>query len=517
MDGPALEVTVRSGDDMQPMPARVLIYPVAPTPRPDLRSDGWSAAELASGVLGSPEGLLLSAGKGRVALQPGTYDLVLMQGPEYEQVRRRVTISGKEVARIDDVLEHTVRTDGWMAADMHIHSRVSNDSRVQPRHRVVSEVASGVQLLVPTEHSIHNDLQPQIEELGYVGRAVSIAGSEYGFNPGHAGVFPVQVDPRGKLMGAPSWQEYPTWLSYGPEMAFPLMHALPGQPVVIVNHPRLLPDLGYFHNIGWPRTPGAPLSTADLFDGMELLGGYEGTPASVTRLLRDWFFLLSDGRRIVALGNSDTHRMDWLRAGYPRTWLKLRTDDPARVLPEDLRLALLSMKAIASNGPWVNLHAGGHEIGEVAKVEGGRITLRVEADAPGWIDIDRVLIYRNGELAQEVPIAGERKHPALRTEIALEVPQEGWVVAAVVGEQPLPTDVIGAVGDGQVRPFAVTNPVWLDLDGDGKIKAPGGVPRPSPFGLVAMRDEQRARLQGGEAPLHVPLDCDPGALPAWLQ
>src|SRR5262249_34663994 len=157
--------------------------------------------------------------------------------------------------------------------------------------------------------------------------------------------------PRGKLFGAPDWEIWP-WHHISPEHYFPEIHALPGQPLIVINHPRMPPDLGYFHNLRW--TPGEPLPGIDLFDGLEVLNGYENSPRETTRLLRDWFYLLNQGKRLVGLGNSDTHRINWLRAGYPRSWLRLATADPARLLPTDLREGLLGMRAIASNGPWVN-------------------------------------------------------------------------------------------------------------------------------------------------------------------
>ena len=97
----------------------------------------------------------------------------------------------------------------------------------------------------------------------------------------------------------------------------------------------LAADLGYFLNIRWK--PGMPLSTAGLFDGIEVLNGYAMRPPDIADLLLDWFALLNQGLRLTGLGNSDTHRIDWLRGGYPRTWLGLPTTEPARVLPSDLK------------------------------------------------------------------------------------------------------------------------------------------------------------------------------------
>lgn len=503
--GPGLNLTVRSSDDLQPMPARVMISAVGGTRPVQPHNDGGTGRDISADVLGLTDGVMLVRGQGYMPLGVGTYDLTFMQGPEYEWQKQRVVIGKDAVVPVDVTLEHSVRADGWLAADMHIHTKVSFDSKILVRHRVISEVTAGISVLVPTEHSLHYDFEPVIRQLGYDQRAVSVPGSEYGFQAGHIGVYPVSYDPRGELLGAPLWQRWP-WGDISPEVYFPLIHAFPESPVIVVNHPRLLPDLGYFTNIGWPKYVGQSLSTAGLFDAMEVMNGYDNAPSETTPLLRDWFFFLGEGRRITGLANSDTHRVDWLRAGYPRTWLKLPTDVPVRVIPEDIRDAVKGMRAVGSNGPFLRMTVDGRDIGETVVVKGGKVKVRVEADGPTWMDLARVQIYRSGQLVREVPVT-ERRHPALTYEMDLDVKADGWVVAMVVGDQGLPVEVIGAVKGGQAKPLAFTNPVWLDADGDGQVKpaALKDPAEPQPFGPVPPPSD----LRGHQAPLHVPLDCDP--------
>src|SRR3954468_1793526 len=64
--GPALRLTVRSSDDLLPMPVRVLFDAADPKVKLDFRSDGNKMAELTSGVFGVPEGVMLPYGKGLV-------------------------------------------------------------------------------------------------------------------------------------------------------------------------------------------------------------------------------------------------------------------------------------------------------------------------------------------------------------------------------------------------------------------------------------------------------------------
>ena len=516
--GPALRLTVRSSDDLMPMPARVLFYPVDTKVKLDFHGSGDRMSEVSPGVFGVPEGVMLPYGKGLVPVPPGNYKLRFIQGMEYESVWVDVSVKKSQLVPVEVVLVHSVHLPeaGWLGSDQHIHTRISADSRLPVAHRVISEVCSGVSVMVPTEHVLHNDMQPEVIALGLNKLAVSIPGSEYGFDLGHIGVFPVKYDPTGALLGAPAWENWP-WGSVDAPTYFPLIHQLPGNPIVVVNHPRLGSDLGYFNNLNWQ--PGQPLNSEGMFDGIEVISGYGNTPATVTPVLRDWFYLLNRGRRVTGVGNSDTHRADWLRGGYPRTYLRLPTEEPERVLPDDVKDAMLAMRAIATNGPLVHLRVDGHGMGDTVSVVGGKIKVDLWADAPGWIDMSRVIVYRNGVPVAEVPIT-YRAHPALQTSIMVDVPSDGWILAMVVGTETLPTDVIGAVNEGLARPIGFTNPVWLDADRDGIVTPSGEVPpMPEPFGkaMLAAVLAGQAEPRILETPLHAPLDCDPADWPLWLR
>ncbi len=452
-------------------------------------------------------------GDGTVGVPAGTYDLWILQGLEYELVKKSVTVASDAVTTVDVTLEHSVKTAGWLSADMHIHTKRSFDSKLLAAHRVISEVTSGVQVIVPTEHGFHYDLSDLIKALDYQTRAVSIPGSEYNFAGGHAGIYPVVFDPSGPFWGAPPWQEWPKPNMADPETYFPLIHMQDGNPLVVINHPRLPPDLGYFLNIRWK--PGMPLTTAGLFEGIEVLNGYAMRPPEVADLLLDWFTFLNLGLKVAGLGNSDSHRIDWLRGGYPRTWFGFPTSEPSRIVPSDLRDALLKMRAVASNGPFVQLAVDQKELGQTVSVKGGKVVASIIADAPGWIDLSRLQIYVNGAMVKEIPITS-RNHPALKTDVQLDIASDGWIVVMALGDVPLPTDVIGAVSGGQALPIGFTNPIFLDADGDGKVTPSKAVPtRPLPWKQAALRAEvDRASVF---EMLHAPLDCEPFEYPEWLK
>ena len=84
-------------------------------------------------VLGITDGAILVGGEGTLPIREGTYDILVTQGPEFEQVRQQVTVAGKAIAELDVVLQHSVRTDGWLAADMHITPAAASTRSWLPR------------------------------------------------------------------------------------------------------------------------------------------------------------------------------------------------------------------------------------------------------------------------------------------------------------------------------------------------------------------------------------------------
>ena len=544
-----LRLTVVDGETGFFLPSRVLITAVEPT-RPiafDIDKNGVSAkgdraVRLGPGVLGAPEGLMLEAGTGAVHLPQGIYDVMVTHGPEWEAVEQRVSITPGRGVDIDAVLDRTVDTTGWLAADLHIHTGRSYDSTMPVQDRVVTEVSVGVELLVTTDHNVMSDLQPDVVRLGYESIARAIVGNEFNFDPGHGGAYPMPYDPMGfDSLGAPDggatkikldW-ERARFMLIG--QMYDYLQKVPGWgPVAVtVNHPRMGGSLGFFENLFSPRygpaygpveSPGwhppTKLEDAGKFDGLEVMSGYMMQPAQMQVILRDWFFLLSSGTRVTGLGSSDTHRLRGVKAGFPRTWLRMSSDDPTRVADVELVTAIKKGRAIASNGPFITLNVAGGDIGDLVKVVGKTVDLDVTVDAPSWIDLDKARIFINGKQVKELPIAGPKTRPRLNTRVTgLPLPAgDAWVVVQASGKKPLPLGLIGddtLDGERNVVPFAITNPVFLDVDGDGNFDPRLSLPDadPGPLGPLAMPDPMPMLDDGAVRHNRIPQDCEP---PLWV-
>ena len=529
-------VNALDDDTGLPLPARVLVTAVPPTPSVRFDVDergrpvnGEFGVRLSPGVIGAPEGVLLVSGSGWFDVPAGTYDLFITRGPEWEADERRVGVVKDHSIRIDSPLRRTVDTSGWLAADLHVHTARSFDSRIPVEDRVVSEVAVGVEVIVATDHNVFSDLQPDVDLFGYHALARAFVGDEFNFWEGHGGAYPMPYDAKDPVDawghptgGAVAWSvEYSLARLIHAGPMFDLLHGLPTAPAVTINHPRLLPDLGYFTNVGW--APPDPLPTAGSFDAIEILNGYMDAPDEIATLLRDWFFLLSSGVRVTGLGSSDTHRLRDVKAGFPRTWLRMPTEDVTKLLPADLADAIKHQRAIASNGPFARLTVDGAAIGDLVTDTSGIVTVDAFVDAPDWIDVDRVRLYVNGQVAQEIPLErGLRPRLHLRFRQALPA-GDAWLALAASGSKPLPTALIGEHEGGVVTPFAITSPVFVDGDGDGAWRPRVAEPDPGPIApqSFSLRPSwpDGSHLPGAWPPRRMlgdepaPMDCEP---PLWM-
>jgi hypothetical protein len=526
----SLWFTVTDGDTQLPMPARVIFRPPPGAGFADSITSGtWNVnspgsgtgAVVAPGVVGAPEGVLLVSGQGVVPVPAGTYDLFITRGPEWEAVDAHVVIAPGAVQAVNATLWRTVDTRGWLASDMHVHTGASFDSKLPLDRRIVSMTTSGVEVIVSTDHNVHSDLAPEIAALGYGTDVVgSVVGNEFNFRAGHGGAFPVPYDATKLYGGAPMYQSYNPATNmcdapvygincYSNTESFMRMRALiPGDTIIQINHPWWAgADLGYFTNINWgAATPGGfgPLESVGLFESIEVLNGYWTRGDVESDLMLDWMWLLGQGLRVTAVGNSDTHKINWVRGGFPRTWLRLANDKPGDTTGAALADAVRHQRAIASTGPFAVFTVDGAQIGDtVVPAAAGKVHVAITVDAPAWMSVDTVRVYKNGVVAKtwSVPAGGQR--PVFAAAYDEPIAGDSWIAVVASGSQPLPADVVGEYSHAngyEMTPIAIANPVFVDANGDGVVQPPA-TPTPAPPPHAPPGPLRRA--------LNVPVECEP--------
>jgi hypothetical protein len=227
---------------------------------------------------------------------------------------------------------------------------------------------------------------------------------------------------------------------------------------------------GYFAASGFDvlKHSDVPDELSTDFDAIELLTGDD--VAGARELLAHWFRLLSAGCRVFVTGSSGIRTLDLGTSGATRTFVRC-PPVPAGRRRDRVAAALEGLRrrpdAFVTNGPFVELSVNGQPIGGTASVVDGKARLSVRVRAPGWVDVSRVTVYSNGAMLRELPVSPAQETTRLDQTFEVPVPSDSWFVVVVEGDEPmvLPYRTVS----GAPTPFAVTNPVWVDADGDGRV------------------------------------------------
>jgi hypothetical protein len=455
------------------------------------RRQGATACAIAPGVVGSWDGLILGHGTAAVpvgadrcvpspAIPYGRYKVVAWRGIEYERFEGEVDLSeGRGTVELAIALDRAWTPRGVLAADLHVHARASNDSRLPNPQRVIAQAAAGIQVVGLSDHNVNGDLDAEIAELELDHVIASIASDELTSEQLHVGVYPVQVARGAPHGGGPADAAI---AHAGAQQLFDLAHAMPGHPIVQLNHPRFrvtaLYDGTAWNGVAWP--PPFPLA----FDAVEVLAGYSAFNAPGDRRFddsaRDFYTLVDHGHLVAPLGNSDTHDLNWVLDGSTRSYVYV--DDP-RLAPFDeagFIAALRARRVVATSGPWLDV--------EVAAARGATPTVgpgqALHAAHTAWVDVtvsqarfvhvDRIRVVV-GTPAGPALAATVDVPPGVRTYRWAGAVELGgadtWIGVTADGDTPLPLEQTGSYQkdkwnrDG-VTPFAIASPILIDSDGD---------------------------------------------------
>lgn len=446
-----LDVHVVDPDVAGALACRIVVRGVAGTPDPTFGSP--ERATGAGPIVDTEDGTLSTV------LVAGKYKVFATHGVEYSADSAEVTVAEGAGVSVDLRVRRVVPTPAWISADLHVHSRGSFDSLVSLEDRVRSLVAAGVDFAAATEHNrvgtYATAVFPSAKSLAWV-PSVEVTT----VNPlrGHFNVIPWE-DPE-----VPHYQQ--TTLG---RLVDEVKRRSPAS-LVQVNHPRLDGKIGYFWAMhADPKTEKGRRQIPRGFHALEVYNGFDlDHAARVDEVFRDYLALLEAGFRVAATGNSDSHTVQYVGAGYPRTYV--RTDDsvePARVVE-----AVKAGHAFATSGPLVWLSQGTAPLGDPIVVDGDKARVRVIVKAAPWIALRSFDVYVGGEKVvdrslvraasfnvQGGPLASlVADAVALDEELVLPVKAGARAVVVVVRGGP---GVGDALGVSDFSPLAISNTLWL--------------------------------------------------------
>jgi hypothetical protein len=438
--GLAGELAVEVTQDGAPTPARIVL----------VREDG---ARLD----------LWTRGSSNEAVPPGSWSYTVTRGFEIEPVTGQLEVPGA----LSVSLQAVVDTTGWRSLDTHVHSAHSPDSRIDPLEQVVHAAAHGLDVVLHTEHELITEQHSNPEAAGVAPFVVSMVGQEVTATvPEHMTLLPLVPD--GTLRGGPI-----PWYQLDIAELFAAMRERSNGGITIFNHP------GYMDLVGWDvltasptlqdptllgLAPDAQLWSWD-FDGIEVMNGFSSPFAGGNHRFDHWMSLVNAGHPVTAVGCSDDHGGD--EVGFPRTYV------PSEGSFEEVHVidALREGRAIVSAGAFARVDIEGRGPGELVAGTGS-VELELAVTGARAIDVTDVLVFANcDEVAR---LQADDPDGLVKLAATLTVPVEGdtSLVVAAFGQDLLPLGL--PQFDPSGVPRVLTNPIFVDSDGNGQFDAPGG-------------------------------------------
>jgi hypothetical protein len=264
-----------------------------------------------------------------------------------------------------------------------------------------------------------------------------------------------------------------TVLGRTPREVFAEARARPGPHVLQVNHPRSGKN-GYFDQLGFdPKTGvGTDPGYDAVFDAIEVWNGR--SVEHRTRVLEDYFALLRTAHPATPIGDTDTHGVVGQEAGFPRTYVRVASDGALDAWTDDRTADLVRgvrerREVVLTNGPFLRVTANGAPIGGVAR--GAVVTVKVRVQSASFAAPDAVTIRAAGDAkvtGDGKLVAKKNAQGAMESEatLTLRAAKDDAFVVIVSGGKPMRPMLAG--DDKELVPWAMSGPIWVDADGDGK-------------------------------------------------
>ena len=407
-----------------------------------------------------------------VTLPEGSYLVSASRGPEYSLDQQTVQVRAGAQDSLVLQIERLIERHDLVSMDPHMHT-LESDGAVSVREKIEALVASGVNVAISSDHNYPVDYQPALEQLGlqnyltvYTGAEVTVP-ERLDYN-----TYPMLVQPEAYNHGAID--------SLSTDLGALFQASRKRDPGVIVqvNHPRYW-QFDYFswHGLD-PQSAAYAFEGLDLtFDVLEVVNGaiYENHSNLATR--NDWFNLLRRGYFFPLVGSSDSHEIDQDEPGFSRTYVYRGDNRDTPLQAGWLMRQVRAGHSFASNGPILDLTVEGQLPGNTVSVADGSATVQIDVWTVPWIEAQAVQLYVNGEgrpvQARRVP---DPLRTHLRAELELPLDSDVFLVAEVTGTRELFPMLQRRVGldeeGGGLFPYALTNPVFVDVDGNGSYDPP---------------------------------------------
>lgn len=482
-------------DQGRPLPSKIEITGIDGTATPDF---GPETAEF-----GVKNLRYTNDGTVSQALNRGKYLLRVSRGPEYSAEELTIEVTPKGLVKKQVVLNRLIDTTGWVSADFHSHSTPSGDNTSSQRGRVLNLVCEHIEFAPCTEHNRIDTYQPHFDNLKINSWISSVTGMELTGSPlplNHQNVFPLHHHPHHQDGGGPvtdgdvstQVRRIATWDNGSDKL-------------IQQNHP----DVGW---LVYDKNGDGDYDEGHA-DGVALLDVMEihpiqrviqtGTLADVTaneakgnRIFK-WMQMLNQGYRIPGVVNTDAH-YNFHGSGWIRNWIASTSDEPAKIDYMEMVYASEAGQIVMSNGPFLKMTAKSKDdgttagVGQDLKATSKQVSVSVSVQCPNWHSVDTVFILLNGRTTKELTFttdsnpdlfiesgAGTKRVQKFDKTVELQLDEDTHVIAVAAGTKSELGPVVGPQ-HAKTPPAAFTNPIFIDIDGDGFTANRDKLGRPLP-------------------------------------
>ncbi len=433
-------------------------------------------------------------GGARIPVTPGRYLVTISRGIEYGNFEADIAIPAGQDLELSATLPRMIDTAGMVGMDAGVLTNASASSTVSTRDRVIMAACEGVPVLVSGDYNTATNLQPVIEQLGlgkwmkaFMGIRFLVAKDE---QAAEVLVYPLTGEDAARLT------EFRTKEKNLPPDVF-LADLKKQFPNLIIQIERPLdPDAGYLQQFKFDdqklQFEDGQVPPPD-FDAIQI---YDGKHVDLQVLTMPRYFDLLRHRTtsqagsgpITAMAGSMSRLPYGEEVGYPRAYLYTTRDTLDRLTGEDVVKAVRGQKVMVTNGPFLDVkvqdpatqafNAEPGSVVDVSTTQVARVQLRVRA-VP-WVSLLGIDVALNGlpKVKIEVPPTNKLvRYPVRVTPGAdrqVVYPEKDSVLTGMAFSPRRPLSPIVPANPaqlgGEVFPIVWTGPVFLDKNGDGKVR-----------------------------------------------
>jgi len=410
-----------------------------------------------------------------IELPVGTYLVTASRGPEYTLDQKAIEVTKDCPHDLLFQIDRMLETKNLISVDPHLHT-LNSDGTVTISERLKSVVAEGVDVAISTDHNYLSDYPSVLKKLGLDGFMAALVGQE---------VSSLDVDEN----YLPEFNRYPLVLradepgngaidigfSEGDRPLFEKSRQKDPGSLIQVNHPHN--DYFEYYELDRESAAAALEGFDTSFDLLEVMNGPSSSSGN-SAVIQDWLHLLNRGYYFAIVGSSDSHETDRDEPGYARTYVFYEGKKGRDLDERALISALKRGRSFVSNGPLVEFKINDRYIpGDSLTEKGGQVDVGIRVQSAPWISVDELRVIVNGERTLVIPLKARTESTVKYEEtMRLSLQKDSYIVLEVIGKDSLypvlQRNSEYAGGRSAPRPYALTNPVFIDVDGNGKFDAP---------------------------------------------